>query len=144
MPGLYGSLASYCDTLRNIVGLPSPQFYEDLITEDTHSVLELGCGTGIVTKALADRLVAQHGGLAGIRIVGLNAWAEMLQIARRRDSRIEWLEGDMRGPPVRGPFDLIVCYYNTLQYMLAGRDLARVFGSVRSILAPRGVFAFDI
>ena len=50
----------------------------------------------------------------------------------------------MRKPPVAGRFDLIVCYYNTLQYILTEHDLARVFDSLRSILAPRGVLAFDI
>ena len=88
-PGLYGSLAGYYDTLRDIVGLSSPQFYQDLITERTRSILELGCGTGVVTIALADRLMEQRGSLAGTRIVGLDVAAEMFQIARRRDSRIE-------------------------------------------------------
>jgi trans-aconitate methyltransferase len=144
VPGLYGSLASYYDTLRNIVGLPSPQFYEDLITEDMHSVLELGCGTGIVTIALADRLMEQHRSLAQTRIVGLDASSEMLQIARRRDDRIEWVKGDMRDPPITGRFDLVVCYYNTLQYLVTEQDVGQTFNAVRSMLTPRGLFAFDI
>ena len=52
----YDPLADYYDTLLGIVGLPVPRFYEDLITDRTGSVLELGSGTGIITQALANRI----------------------------------------------------------------------------------------
>ena len=84
----YDPLADYYDTLLGIVGLPVPRFYEDLITDRTWSVLELGCGTGIITQALANRIQEQHAGLAGVRVVGIDASAEMLRIAAARDDRI--------------------------------------------------------
>src|SRR6266404_3242408 len=87
----YDPLADYYDILRDIVQLPAPRFYQDLITDRTRSVLELGCGTGIITMALADRLLEQHAGVAGVRIVGIDASAEMLRIAAARDNRIEWI-----------------------------------------------------
>jgi SAM-dependent methyltransferase len=68
----YDPLADYYDTLRGIVGLPAPQFYQDPITDRTWSVLELGCGTGIITQALANRMLEQHAGLGGVRVVGID------------------------------------------------------------------------
>jgi Methylase involved in ubiquinone/menaquinone biosynthesis len=140
----YDRLADYYDILRDIVQLPAPRFYQDLITDRTRSVLELGCGTGIITMALADRLLEQHASLAGVRVVGIDASAEMLRIAAARDNRIDWIKGDMREPPVEGRFDLVVCCYHTLQYMLNEEDMICVFNAVQSLLQPRGVFAFDI
>ena len=107
-------------------------------------VLELGCGTGIITQALANRMLEQHAGLGGVRVVGVDASAEMLRIAAARNDRIEWIKDDMREPSVEGRFDLVVCCYHTLQYMLTEEDMIRVFNSVRLLLRPCGVFAFDI
>jgi SAM-dependent methyltransferase len=140
----YDPLADYYDTLRGIVGLPAPQFYQDLITDRTWSVLELGCGTGIITQALANRMLEQHAGLGGVRVVGIDASAEMLRIAAARDDRIEWIKDDMREPSVEGQFDLVVCCYHTLQYILTEEDIIRVFNAVRLLLQPWGMFAFDI
>jgi SAM-dependent methyltransferase len=140
----YDPLANYYDALRDIIGLPPPRFYQDLITKRTWSILELGCGTGVITRALADQLLEQHGSLDKVRVVGIDASAEMLRIARGSDNRVEWIQGDMRDPPLEGRFDLIVCCYYTLQYMLTDEDVSGVFNSARSLLQPYGVFAFDI
>jgi SAM-dependent methyltransferase len=75
---------------------------------------------------------------------GVDASAEMLRIAAARDNRIEWIKDDMREPSVEGQFDLVVCCYHTLQYILTEEDIIRVFNAVRLLLQPWGMFAFDI
>lgn len=119
-------------------------FYCSLVSDRTHSILELGCGTGTITLALAHRLIECGGTWEQSRVVGVDVSAEMLRIARAKDARPGWILGDLRLPPVQGGFDLVICCYNTVQSLLTDDDLAAFFCSVRSIVDPHGVFAFDI
>jgi SAM-dependent methyltransferase len=119
-------------------------FYCSLVGDRTRSIIELACGTGTITLALAQRLVQSDGKWKQSRVVGVDESAEMLRIAHAKGTRPEWLLGDMRSPPVEGAFDLVICCYNTVQSLLTDNDLASFFRSVRSILNPDGVFAFDV
>jgi len=119
-------------------------FYSGLLTDRIHSVLELGCGTGTMVSTLAQRMARRNDNTQAIRIVGIDASEGMLRVARSRDASVEWIFGDMRSPPIQGPFDLIFCCYNTLQHLLVDADLAQAFGAVRDLMQPDGTFAFDI
>jgi SAM-dependent methyltransferase len=116
-------------------------FYKSLITDRTKSLLELGCGTGTVTIACAQRLRRQTN---EYRVVGVDLSAAMLRIAREKDDKIEWICDDIRSRHVAGSFDLVICCFNTLQELLADEDLGQMLKSVRSLLNPSGIFAFDI
>jgi SAM-dependent methyltransferase len=137
----YDTAAAWYD---RVVVDPAPviAFYTGLIRAGQASLLELGCGTGVVTAPMAARLRALAGGRA-VRVVGLDAAVGMLEIAARRDPGIEWLAGDMRALPDCGRFELIACCYNTLQHLDAA-GLGACFRRVRALLAPGGRFAFDI
>jgi SAM-dependent methyltransferase len=78
-----------------------------------------------------------------LRFVSLDGSREMLNIARQRNNRIEWILGDMPGFRIDGTFDLAMSCYNTLQHV-DSVGLAEAFRSIRSVLRPRGLFAFDI
>jgi SAM-dependent methyltransferase len=119
-------------------------FYSSLVTIKTHSILELGCGTGKIAIALAGLLGERVGGLPGTRVVGLDESPEMLRIAHARDPRIDWILGDMRSPLVEGAFDLVICCYNTLQLLRTDDDLTQALRAVRRLLRADGIFAFDI
>jgi SAM-dependent methyltransferase len=41
-------------------------------------------------------------------------------------------------------FDLVTCYYDSLNYLLGDRDLARVFAGVARALRPGGYTVFDL
>jgi len=123
---------------------PMVAFYRGLVSDRTRSILELACGTGTIALALAQRLVECGGKWEQSRVVGVDESAEMLRLARSKDARPEWILGDMRSMPVEGAFDLVICCYNTVQSLLTDNDLADFFCSVRSIINPDGVFAFDI
>ena len=45
-----------------------------------HRVLDLGCGTGVLTRAIGDKLNAGKGGVA----IGIDAAAKMIAVARRK------------------------------------------------------------
>src|SRR5512132_2153612 len=123
---------------------PFVAFYGGLVSGRTRSLLDLGCGTGTIAIALATLLAERVGALADSRVVGVDESPEMLRVAHARDQRIDWIVGDMRSPSVEGPFDLVICCYNTLQLLRTNDDLAQAFRSVRRLLGAHGVFAFDI
>ena len=72
---------------------------------DARSYLEIGCGTGFVLVAMAQRLTLT-------RIVGSELHPQGLNIARRRapDGRVEWAQMDARAIPARAEFDLVGAY----------------------------------
>ncbi len=61
------------------------------------AVLDLACGTGLVTYAMAEAV-----GRDGV-VVGVDVTRAMLEVARRKEgeeeqaARVEWVEGDMMG-----------------------------------------------
>jgi len=116
-------------------------FYKGLIGDRTKSLLELACGTGTVTVACARQLRHQTD---EYRVVGVDISTAMLRIAREADDTIEWICDDIRSPHVTGSFDLIICCFNTVQELLTDADLGQMLKSVRNLLSPPGIFAFDI
>jgi len=65
-------------------------------------VLDVGCGTGILTARLAGELGAEL-------VAGCDFSIGMLEQARQRDARIGWVRGDaMRVPMATGSVDAIV------------------------------------
>lgn len=120
---------------------PYLAFYASLLRPSDCSVLEIGCGTGIIADALARRIAA-----AGkqARVVGLDASAPMLELARERYPDLDWVHGDMRELPVEGRFDLLFCCFNSFQFMLGDADLARAFQAAREHVEADGQLAFDL
>ena len=139
----YDRWADYYDLL-DADRAPFIAFYNSLVNLDTQTVLELGCGTGTISIAMAGHLAQLRGTRQGARLVGVDGSEGMLRVARSRDAGIEWLFGDIRTPPVKGPFDFVFCCFNTLQHLLLDQDLVQAFVAARELLSPSGVYAFDI
>lgn len=97
-------------------------------------VLELGCGTGKMTRLLAQ---------AGYDMIGVDCSEEMLQIAKEK-SDILYLLQDMREFELYGTVKAVVCICDSLNYILEEEDLCTVFKLVNNYLDPGGVFIFDM
>lgn len=137
----YAPIAGFYD-LMVADRTPHTRFYSNLLEAGPKSVIDIGCGTGTVTSALAEKLREQTPQRM-VRVAGLDGSAEMLEVAQMRDPTVEWILGDLRDVPDCGPFELAVSCYNTLQHVDA-QGLARAFRSIRAVLASRGRLAFDI
>ena len=100
-------------------------------------VLDIACGTGAVTRLVADRITKG-------RVVGLDYNPEMLAVARSvcpQGPSLEWLEGSALSLPFHeGSFDLVLCQLG-LQFF-ADRQLA--VGEMRRVLAPKGRLALSV
>ncbi len=102
-------------------------------------VLDLACGTGAATVVFAAH---------GARVVGIDRSPSMLTVAREVETgaglNIDFIEGDIRTLQVPGPFDLVTCFYDSINYLVETEELVRCFAGVRSVLAPDGHFIFDV
>ena len=121
---------------------PEMAFYTSLLRREDKSVLELGCGTGTIVAAIGRTLSMRLGSAS--RAVGVDRSTKMLEWAQTRNPNIEWLHGDMTRPPVRGPFDLVVCAFNTLQMLESDVEVLRTFEALRELLGPNGLLVFDL
>jgi SAM-dependent methyltransferase len=122
------------------------------------SVLDLACGTGAAALAFA---------AVGCEVVGIDQSSAMLSIAggRARDAgyRITFVDGDIRelnenckmknvesAPDhstsciLHSAFDVVTCFYDSLNYLIDDDDLDDVFAGVAAALRPGGHLLFDI
>lgn len=101
------------------------------------SVLDLGCGTG---------LLAAHLAAGGKRsVVAVDPARAMLEIARRRDAagRVTWIEGDARSLRIDRTFDLVLLTGHAFQVFLSEDDQRAALATIAKHLAPDGRFIFD-
>jgi SAM-dependent methyltransferase len=101
-------------------------------------VLELGCGTGSMTRCLADR---------GYEMIGIDNSEEMLSIARENsaeDYNILYLCQDMREFELYGTVAAVVSVCDSMNYILSEDELLKVFRLVNNYLDPGGLFIFDL
>lgn len=103
-----------------------------LAPERGTKVLDLGCGTGNITKALAERVHPGH-------VTGIDPDAKRIDIAKGEFAadNIEYSLGSADGIP-GGDYDLIFCNY-VLHWV---RNNEAAFASVARKLKPGGRFAF--
>ena len=102
-------------------------------------VLELGCGTGSMTRQLAGK---------GFDMIGIDNSEEMLQIAREKGDefkdKILYLCQDMREFELFGTVAAVISVCDSINYILTEEDLLQVFKLVNNYLEPQGVFIFDL
>jgi SAM-dependent methyltransferase len=101
-------------------------------------VLDLGCGSGLLTEHLAGHADA---------VVGLDVSREMLAIARQRcrrfGARVRFVRADLTRPfPAHGA-DLATATGDIANHFLELADLRRVLRHARGALRPGGILAFD-
>jgi SAM-dependent methyltransferase len=146
------------------VGRRDVAFWRGLATETRGRVLELGCGTGRVSRPLIT---------AGVDLVGIDRSAAMLARARQsrrsaqlarpanrrrpRDggplkpsakadaSRSTVVRGDIRQLPfVDRSFAMVIAPYGILQSLTRDRDLVATLDAVSRVLQRGGTFGVDL
>jgi Methylase involved in ubiquinone/menaquinone biosynthesis len=98
------------------------------------SILDLGCGTGMLAVTLARE---------GRTVVGVDPSPGMLAYAQSRlgSETVEWILGDSRDLPA-GEFDFVVMTGNVAQHIL-GTDWDRTLRDLRAHMPTGGVLAFE-
>lgn len=117
-------------------------FYCDAATRYGDPVLELGCGTGRITMAIAE---------AGYRVVGLDISRKMLERAAEKRSRlrrepqelVHLVQGDMTRFDLGEKFHSIIIPFRPFQHLVETEQQLRCLDCVRKHLAPRGRLIAD-
>ena len=101
-------------------------------------MLDVACGTGIVTRVAAERF--DNVG----KFVGLDQNTAMLEVARENEPSnvlVEWREGDMCALPFPDDsFDVVLCQQG-LQYV---PDKLAALRDMKRVLVPGGRLAFTV
>ena len=116
--------------------------YDRLAAADAR-VLELGCGTGRVTFALAER---------GLNVTGIEIAPSMLAQAQATRAllppevaaRVVLRRGDMTALDLKQTFDLVICPYFTLAHVPAGAAWRNTFATAARHLEVGGLAAFHL
>src|SRR5262245_34286583 len=111
-------------------------FYVGLAADlDARTILDLGCGTGLLTRELA---------VDGRQVIGVDPSPAMLAYARRQPGadRVRWVEGDASavGTPAA---DLATMTGNVAQVFLDDAEWAATLRAIHTALRPGGRLAFE-
>src|SRR5687768_8131502 len=106
-------------------------------------LLELGCGTGRVTLALAE---------AGFRVTGVDSSDGMLQVCakhaqeRKLGERVTLVKADLREPVEApgGPFNMAFCALNTFAYLTTTAEQLAMLNGVLPLLVQHGILIVDL
>jgi len=102
-------------------------------------ILELGCGTGSLTRVLAS---------CGYDMIGVDNAEDMLSIAIEREAaekqNILYLLQDMREFELYGTVKAVISICDCINYITEPEELLAVFRLVNNYLDPKGIFIFDL
>ena len=126
---------------RHLVPMLFAWYADDLATRVAAlapaSVLELACGTGVVTRRLADALPATT------PIVATDLNQAMLDQAQAigTSRAVAWRQADAQALPFAdGAFDLVACQFGVMFFP----DRPGAFAQARRVLQPGGTLVFSV
>ena len=127
--------------LVSLYDLDSPwsierDFYLSLAALPHQSILDLGCGTGLLCNAYAEN---------GHNVTGVDPSSAMLDAGRRKPQgdKIEWVQSLAQTYRSDQLFDLIVMTGHAFQVLLTDADISATFAVMQSHLKPSGLVAFE-
>ncbi|MBU8905615.1 class I SAM-dependent DNA methyltransferase [Desertibacillus haloalkaliphilus] len=102
-------------------------------------VLDVGCGTGAVTTLLAKQ---------GYDVTGVDLSEDMLTVAQEKVGEaglsVPFYQQDMKNLEGIGPFDMIVAFCDSLNYLHTEEDVQQTFASFYDHLNDGGLLLFDV
>ena len=104
------------------------------------TVLDLACGTGSLTRELAER---------GYEMIGVDLSPDMLAEAAEKNGDVDgippmFLCQSMDKLDLYGTIDACVCCLDSVNYVTNPKKLQKAFERVHLFLMPGGLFLFDI
>lgn len=134
----YGDMAFVYDALMYDMSYEKWAEYICNNLDNAQTVLELGCGTGSLTRLLAKKY----------DVCALDISDEMLDVARQKllkqgiSARL--IQGDMRNISLHKKVDAVVCACDGINYLKTSECVMQAFLSVFNNLNDGGKFIFDI
>ena len=134
----YGDMAFVYDAL--MYDMPYEKWAEYIFDnlKEAQTILELGCGTGALTKLLAKKY----------DVFALDISEEMLDIARQKllkqGIQAKLIQVDMKNISLHKKVDAVVCVCDGINYLKTSECVKQAFLSVFNNLNDGGKFIFDI
>lgn len=102
---------------------------------DARRIIDLGCGTGLLTRTLVR---------PGRAVTGIDPSATMLNWAKGQPGAetVIWIHGDASGMAPSGDVDLVICSGNTIMH-LDHEELNTALSRIRKALRPGGTLSFE-
>jgi SAM-dependent methyltransferase len=113
-----------------------PDFYLGVAEEvSAETVVDLGCGTGIITLEFASR---------GYRMIGVDPSPVMLEVALQKPGAdgVQWVQGGAGKLGTPGA-DLVIMSGHVAQFILTDADWLEALAGVKKALRPGGYLAFE-
>jgi len=111
------------------------------LCENKSSVVEIGCGTGRVLKALLEK---------GLNVTGIDVSPEMLAIARSKLSRfldtgkLRIFQHDLGDAPLPEQYQIVLVTFYTYNYFLRDEDAISFLSNAYRSIQPNGVIVLDL
>jgi ubiquinone/menaquinone biosynthesis C-methylase UbiE len=103
------------------------------------ALLDLACGDGRFAVLMAKR---------GLMVTGVDSSTQMLKYAQKRANKagvkVDFCHQKMQSLFTEKKFDLVTCWFDSLNYLLAKRELCKTFKNVSNVLNNNGLFIFDM
>jgi len=132
----YAKLAEYYDYLQGDIDYT---IWKEWVKEKTPKfqteILEVGCGTG----KLANMLVTE-----GIHVEAFDISDAMIYEAQKKYPKINFYQDDMRTFKTDKKYDVIICFMDTINYLLEEKDIESFFNQAYKALKKNGILLFDI
>lgn len=130
----YDDFAMFYDAIHGSTRGPEFGFYTSRIGVDD-SVLEVACGSGTLTHAIAEKTSD---------IVGIDASGKMLDRARALLPDLVFKKADMRDFDIGRTFSRVICPLNSLLHLESDEDVIATLACMARHTAPSGKMIVDI
>lgn len=139
----FAAIAPFYDLVMQRIPYADWADYVEALVRQWHGgaarTLDLACGTGSVALELSRR---------GWAVIGVDRSRPMLVAGREKcreyGQSVPLVVQDMRRLGFADGFDLVICLFDSLNYLLELDDLKATFEGVRRALVRDGLFIFDL
>lgn len=109
---------------------------KDPLESERNLVLDMGCGTGTMTRLLYDM---------GYDMIGVDISPEMLDVAKEKSEKsdIMYICQDMCELDLYSTVGTVVSSCDSVNYLIEDEEIESCFGGVSKFLYPGGLFIFD-
>lgn len=138
MTQLYSTLANvYHEMYQHVFDYDKEfDFYDSILKKNKClSVLEIGCGTGMLARRFLKN---------GYNYLGLDLYNEMLDIARAETKSDSFVQCDMRNLSFDSQFDSVLITGRSLAYVTENKGILDTLAGVHRALKDNGLFIFGV